>query len=289
MSLLDFLDRPIAFHPALVKLGVGVTGALMLGQAIYWTKRTSDQSGWFWKTSTEWEEETGLTRREQDGARARLREAGFIEEAKHGIPARLFFRVNVEAIEAALGGMHQTAKQVAPEGGVCTKPPNSMHQTANLYAPNGQTNTETTQRLLIDYENPAPAKPAKKPKPRLIEKLPVPEWLQGEAWDMWLRHRKHLTPDAHNAHIRFLTKQREAGVDHAKIIEQSVQANWTGLFELKGQKRFDQERYPKGSKHQRSVGVANEIRSRAFGQGHVPNESGQPAQRTIDGVAEVVG
>ena len=61
-------DRPIAFNRHYVSLGCGINGSLMLSQMVYWSKRTKDQNGYFYKTQDEWLEETGLTRYEQEGA-----------------------------------------------------------------------------------------------------------------------------------------------------------------------------------------------------------------------------
>ncbi|WP_297391151.1 hypothetical protein [Acidiferrobacter sp.] len=88
----------------------------MLSQAIYWTNRTSNPDGWFWKTQQQWEAETGMGRREQETARARLRETPFWKEKRTGIPARMFFRVDLQQLEASLIGaggqssMAQSAK-----------------------------------------------------------------------------------------------------------------------------------------------------------------------------------
>jgi len=102
MNLLSIFDRPIAFHRPLVTITGSITAALMLSQAIYWSRRTTEDDGWFYKTMAEWEEETGMTRREQETARAKLRELGFIEEERRGMPAQLHYRVNEEAILDAL-------------------------------------------------------------------------------------------------------------------------------------------------------------------------------------------
>ena len=102
MSLLDLLDRPIAFHRIFVKLTGSVTAALMLSQALYWSKRTSDSDGWFYKVQTEWEEETGMGRYEQEGARKSLRGKSFWEEKRIGCPAKLFYRINLGELESAL-------------------------------------------------------------------------------------------------------------------------------------------------------------------------------------------
>lgn len=101
--IIDLLDRPIAYHRCFVTLTGSVTAAVLLSQAVYWSKRTgAGNHGWFWKTSSDWEEETGLTRREQDTARGILRGLGFWEEEKRGIPARLWFRLDLEQLEQLL-------------------------------------------------------------------------------------------------------------------------------------------------------------------------------------------
>lgn len=91
-QFLQFVDRPIAFQRSFVRLGAGVTGALLLSQLVYWQNRMDGE--WFYKTQTELEDETGLTRYEQEGARKKLCASGVLEEDKRGIPAKLYFRVN---------------------------------------------------------------------------------------------------------------------------------------------------------------------------------------------------
>lgn len=118
-TLEDFFDMPIAYHRCFVVF-VGVTGAVFMSQAIYWSKRTKDEEGWFYKTQEEWEIETGLTRREQETARKRAKEAGLLEEKLAGNPARMYYRINLEPILKQLEGfsMAESAKQD------CTIPPN---------------------------------------------------------------------------------------------------------------------------------------------------------------------
>lgn len=112
MNVIQILDRPIAFHRCLVAVTDSVSAALMLSQAVYWSNRTNDPEGWFYKTAEEWEEETGLTRRAQEGARAKLRRTQFWEEKLRGVPATLFFRIDAEKPAAAL----TESGQVHPEG-----------------------------------------------------------------------------------------------------------------------------------------------------------------------------
>lgn len=101
--LLDLFDLPVSFHRCLVPVTGGVTAALLLSQAI-WTAQAIDPTafGWFCKSQEEWTEETGLTRWEQETARRSLRQAGFLEERRVGMPAKLWFRVRVDEVWRAL-------------------------------------------------------------------------------------------------------------------------------------------------------------------------------------------
>lgn len=82
MRFLKLLDRPIAFHRCFVDLAGSVTAALVLSQAIYWQKRIlEDRDGWWYKTRSEWMEETGLSRRQQETARKCLKQLGVLVES----------------------------------------------------------------------------------------------------------------------------------------------------------------------------------------------------------------
>jgi hypothetical protein len=101
--LLQILDLPVSFHRCLVPITGSVTAALLLSQAIC-TAQEADPTlnGWFRKSQDEWGEETGLSRWEQETARRLLREAGFLEEQRFGMPAKLWYRVCPERVWRAL-------------------------------------------------------------------------------------------------------------------------------------------------------------------------------------------
>lgn len=99
---ISLLDRPIAYHRVFAKMAGSVNAGVMLSQAFYWSSRTKDPNGWFYKVQSEWEEETCLSRREQESARKQLRETGCWEERLIGIPAQLYYRLNLSALEAKL-------------------------------------------------------------------------------------------------------------------------------------------------------------------------------------------
>lgn len=96
------LARPVAFHPLLARLCGSLTAGLMLSQAIYWSERTDDPDGWFWKTQEDWTLEISMSRSEQEGARKQLEGLGFMECCRRGVGARLYFRVNFERLEEAI-------------------------------------------------------------------------------------------------------------------------------------------------------------------------------------------
>jgi len=102
-ALDDILDRPIAFNPSFKKITGSTNAALLLSQAFYWSKRTSNKDGWFYKTRSDWSEETGLGEDELDGARAKCRAAGVMEEKLQGVPATLHYRVNKKRVYELLG------------------------------------------------------------------------------------------------------------------------------------------------------------------------------------------
>lgn len=136
MNIQDILDRPIAFHRCLVDIAGGVLPALMLSQAIYWSKRTDDQDGWFWKTRTEWQEETGMSRSEQETARKKLRATGFWHEELRDVPAKLYYRIDLNALQSSW------PESGSPVGG------NPANKEATIQPSISESTTVRTNRLL---------------------------------------------------------------------------------------------------------------------------------------------
>jgi hypothetical protein len=89
-------DKPIAYYAVLARALNSATAGILLSQFLYWTPRARD--GWFYKTRDEIYRETALTRREQETARAVLRKTKLIDEQRRGVPARMYYRVNMEQL-----------------------------------------------------------------------------------------------------------------------------------------------------------------------------------------------
>ena len=117
-SLKRALQHPIAYHRVLASVGGGATAGLFLSQCWYLTIRTTDRDMWWSRTQAEWERETGLSRREQETSRKKLKARGLLEERKAGVPAKLYSRLNVkilaELIEQSAKPAHQNGESAIP-------------------------------------------------------------------------------------------------------------------------------------------------------------------------------
>lgn len=105
-------DRVIAFHPQLARTFGGVNEAILFQQLAYWSDKGADPD-WIYKTQKDIEEETTLTRTQQENARTKLRRLGVIEEVKRGVPAKLYYRVIWDALFALLEAKNPTTSQDA--------------------------------------------------------------------------------------------------------------------------------------------------------------------------------
>ena len=101
MKLTDFLEdvgRPVTYYPALAERLGGVKQAIFLCQIIYWTGKGAHPEGWIYKTAEELKTETGLSYKEQTGARKALVELGVLEEWNQRLHHRMHYRVKKDAL-----------------------------------------------------------------------------------------------------------------------------------------------------------------------------------------------
>lgn len=264
MNIAELLDRPIAFQRPFVALGVGITGALMLSQAVYWARRTSDENGWFYKSQEEWTEETGLSRYEQEGARKKLCSLGVLEEDRRGVPARLYYRVNMAELSAqlqcALSPETSMWEGSNPDCGNSTiknaersqasKRKTSKQDAGKPAIIHTENTTETTAESTAETTTGGGAgsvvsevlPKSKQAKPEAnIEALP--EWIPVDAWVAFCEMRKamgakgKLTERAAKLIVNELEKLAAQGHDPRAVLEQSVINNWRGVFPVKNGNR----------------------------------------------------
>ncbi|MFJ0220277.1 DNA-binding protein [Acinetobacter baumannii] len=231
-------EQPIAFNKHYVFLGCGINGALMLSQLVYWTSRTKDSEGWIFKTHHEWTQETGLTRREQDTARATLKSLKFISEKKMGVPRRVYYRVERENLYQALieysesidiNSMHNSAILNAQNSHTeCTNPPDCMHNSAILNAQIRPSNTENTYREYTENTtdiicaDSAPKTQKFKAKDFLL-KNGVSEQTATEYLDLRNKKKKPVTQRA----LQLVFKQaQEAKLSNERVFQIIVVRGW---------------------------------------------------------------
>lgn len=105
LTIKEFLKKTIGYRPAFARIGGGAAAGIMLSQAWYWSAWAyQNRRGWFYKTVKEWEEEAGLTEKEQRKARRQLVERGLIEEKLGGCPAKMFYRVQLDRLVKLITG-----------------------------------------------------------------------------------------------------------------------------------------------------------------------------------------
>jgi len=109
-------ERPIAYSVNLAKLTGDAKAALFLSQLVYWTRvgvNVEHHGGWIFKTREQWQGETALSRYEQESARSHLLDAGLMQEARIGSPARNCYRLVPEALGKGLSSLLDTPVQLS--------------------------------------------------------------------------------------------------------------------------------------------------------------------------------
>jgi hypothetical protein len=84
-------ERALEFQTRAVR-EFGAEAGIFLRQLVFWSGRGVDASGCIYKSRDEWQEETGLSRRQQDKARRILRDRSVIEETRGGRDNRNWYR-----------------------------------------------------------------------------------------------------------------------------------------------------------------------------------------------------
>lgn len=215
MRYLQLLDRPIAFHRCFVDITGSVPAALFLSQAVYWSSRTKDLNGWFYKTQDEWEDETGITRRVQETVRKNLRDLGILEEVRRGTDPTLYYRINTDRVHQLLGGMISGEVPVVPRSG--TEGTSPVARTVP------QVNIAKT--TTIDY----------------TEITAQWGWTDDflKKWDEWKTYKQVQHKFVYKSSISekgaLVMLWKMAGHNQATaeaIIDQSIAQGWQGLFKI---------------------------------------------------------
>lgn len=91
------LGQPVVVYPKMVKFLGSWPAAAFVAHITWWEGR-GDAVHWIYKTREELLEELGLGRRQQELVRANLRQRGYLIEEKRGVPCRIYYRLDWDAI-----------------------------------------------------------------------------------------------------------------------------------------------------------------------------------------------
>lgn len=166
-------DRVIGYHAIFAKVMGGAASGVWLSQILYWDgvkaqmceRDGEEYDGWFFKSEKEIAEETGLSHRECQFAKAVAVQLGIVDAKVIGVPPTSHYRVNLDTLEKLI---EEPAKQRTGDSihrhRTIDSPP-SDNQLVQIHA---QNDPQITHRLPIDI---AKEKPSFAP----IANLPLPQ------------------------------------------------------------------------------------------------------------------
>lgn len=109
-------ENGIYVRPSIVKmLGGDGNGAIFLHHLLYWSKSDAarEQDGWFFMTTQKVTKETGLNRAVQERVRTKLGQMGILEHKRQGMPAKNYFRIDLERLVQWLDGQAERDQKSA--------------------------------------------------------------------------------------------------------------------------------------------------------------------------------
>jgi hypothetical protein len=217
--LRSLLDRPIAFNRTLVPVAGSITAALLLAQIIYWQtvmlRLPERRDGWFYKTAGEWYAETGMTRSEFEGARARLLKRGLVSYEVRGNPPVGYYRVEFDEL---VSNLRKTCKSI------CEKP--ATRTAENLQSELRETSnphitTKTTTE--ITSENTTETGVAALKSRKSVSREPPLGFLE-----FWVRYPRKVSKVAAERAWRALAPDRELQAMMLAVLEvQTRSEQWT--------------------------------------------------------------
>lgn len=157
-------SRPIAYHPAFAVAFGGIEEAIFLQQLLYWSDKGGREDGFIYKTKKDWEDETYLTRRQQDRIVTKFKEIGIIETAVIKIKGAtiLHYKVNEEKVQNVLLGkykMHfpESTKSAFQESTKGAFPPITESTTESTYKGTANADASEVNPLIELFKEIDPA------------------------------------------------------------------------------------------------------------------------------------
>ena len=116
--------KSVSFHPDFARALGSIPAGLFMSQGFFWQYKADykdfvemDGLQYFSKTAIEWEEVTALSDEQQKLARTTLVKAGILKEVRRGMPAKLYFHFDFDAIVNVLSNYLSTGLPVSGKHG----------------------------------------------------------------------------------------------------------------------------------------------------------------------------
>lgn len=113
-------QKVVSFHSIFARALRNVPAGVMLSQGFFWQEnaqfrqlREIDGISYFTATASEWYDATGVTDDQQLTARDVLRSSGFWTEKRAGLPAKLYYHIDLDILVSVIYGFLENGKQVS--------------------------------------------------------------------------------------------------------------------------------------------------------------------------------
>lgn len=113
-------SKVVSYHSVFARALRSVPAGVMLSQGFFWQENAQfrelkqiDGKPFFTATAAEWYEATGVTDDQQLTSRDILRSSGFWLEKRAGLPAKLYFHIDLDILVSVIYGFLQNGKQVS--------------------------------------------------------------------------------------------------------------------------------------------------------------------------------
>ncbi|MDE4007514.1 DNA replication protein [Glaesserella parasuis] len=220
------LGQPIAYYPQLAKPLGGVTAAILFGQLFFWQDKTSNPLG-VYKTQAELEQETGLSRREQETARKKLVELGILVETHKRLEHRIYFKLDLVKFDALMDDIREEAKPPLPN--VTNEHSPMAESDIREEAKPPFVNTENTSENTNNNTSLTGSINAREKKSAdliLLEKFGITEQLAKD----FIVHRKSFkAPITETALKGFQREADKAKIPIQQAIAISIERGWRGF------------------------------------------------------------
>lgn len=212
------LGQPIAYYPQLAKPFGGVTAAVLFCQLFYWQDKTDNPLG-VYKTQEDIENETGLSRREQETARKKLREIGVLIETHKRLEHRIYFKIDLDKLDELFDTLANAQNEPPPMAendirGVRIPP----------FDPTENTTENTNNNISLTRNINTHAK--KSEALALLEQFGISEKL---AKDFIVHRKAHKAPITATALQGFQREADKAGIPIQRAIEIAIERGWRGF------------------------------------------------------------